>query len=482
MKSTTKTLLIAMIIQSVKEKLRIRIIPLVSIGMGLAILGVGAFGFIEFRGGLRKIVSSEEAGGASRFDVKEWGAIGDGMTDDRAAIQRAIDAAGAAGGTVFFPPGTYQVNDTPLFLAKSNITLLGSGYGSTTLRYNQNTRFIAISTTTIAQTPILENILIQDLRVTSTGTTEGGVAGRGAIMFDSGTGNAPIRNSAVKNIMVDNVPTSGISINGGTGITIEGNIVRGTAEHGIYVSAAQTAADTVTIKNNTVYNIGLAEVDFLSPTVAIKVAHGVTNASVVGNRIYNFTGSGINLEKGGSNDVWYNTFTLGYQNNYAIRVLDSNDNNVAYNTVDMGTGHLNAKALFLEQGASRNIVSNNTIVGTPVSEVIDLRRGDANRIVGNTIANGPADGWAILMYGEGGFSVNPPTNPYVAYNSVTSSGGYGIHLGYSDGAVVVDNNLSVIPASQRYETTNATNYYLQPLNSPSDGCDTGECEPQVIEE
>lgn len=450
------------ITRSVKEKIRIRIIPLVSVGMGLAILGVGAFGLVEFRSGPRSIVSFEESGGgASRFDVKNWGAVGDGLTDDRAAIQRAIDAAGASGGTVFFPPGTYQVNDTPLLLTKSNVTLLGSGYGSTTLRYNHNTRFIAVGAT-IAQTPILENILIQDLRVTSTGTTEGGVAGRGAIMFDSGTGNARIRNSAVKNSMVDNVPTSGISINGGTGITVEGNIVRGTAEHGIYVSAAQTATDHVTIKNNTVYDIGLTEVDFLSPTVAIKVAHGVTRASVFGNRIYNFRGSGINLERGGSNTVWYNTLTAGYQDNYAIRILDSHDNNVAYNAIDMGTGQVNAKALFLEQGASRNIVSNNTIIGTPVSEVIDLRRGDGNQVIGNTIANGPADGWAILMYGEGGFSVNPPTNPYVAYNAVTNSGGYGIHLGYSDGAVVVGNNLSVIPVSQRYETTNATNYNLQP--------------------
>lgn len=42
---------------------------------------------------------------------QDFGAVGDGITDDTAAIQAAIDACEAAGGgTVFFPPGTYLVN------------------------------------------------------------------------------------------------------------------------------------------------------------------------------------------------------------------------------------------------------------------------------------------------------------------------------------------------------------------------------------
>lgn len=44
-------------------------------------------------------------GRSSLFDVTRYGAKGDGVTDDAAAIQRAIDRAAEQGGTVLFPAG-----------------------------------------------------------------------------------------------------------------------------------------------------------------------------------------------------------------------------------------------------------------------------------------------------------------------------------------------------------------------------------------
>jgi hypothetical protein len=45
------------------------------------------------------------------FNVKAYGATGDGTTDDTSAIQAAIDAVDDAdGGTIYFPPGVYFVN------------------------------------------------------------------------------------------------------------------------------------------------------------------------------------------------------------------------------------------------------------------------------------------------------------------------------------------------------------------------------------
>lgn len=59
--------------------------------------------------------------GAADHDIRTYGATGDGRTIDSAAINRAIDAAHAAGGgTVHFPAGTYLAGTIHL---KSNITL-----------------------------------------------------------------------------------------------------------------------------------------------------------------------------------------------------------------------------------------------------------------------------------------------------------------------------------------------------------------------
>ena len=63
-----------------------------------------------------------DAAGAGIFNVRDFGATGDGKTLDNPAINRAIDAAAAAGGgTVLVPAGTYLSGSIHL---ESNIHLL----------------------------------------------------------------------------------------------------------------------------------------------------------------------------------------------------------------------------------------------------------------------------------------------------------------------------------------------------------------------
>jgi parallel beta-helix repeat protein len=62
------------------------------------------------------------------YSVTAYGAVGDGTTNDASAVQSAIDALPATGGTVFFPGGkTYLIDSVRLTVTQSNVTLLGEG-------------------------------------------------------------------------------------------------------------------------------------------------------------------------------------------------------------------------------------------------------------------------------------------------------------------------------------------------------------------
>ncbi|MET7455539.1 glycosyl hydrolase family 28-related protein [Streptomyces sp. NPDC005574] len=67
------------------------------------------------------------------FDVRAFGASADGTTDSAPAINRAIAAAGrAGGGTVTIPPGTFRIDDV-IRVGHSHVVVRGAGSGRTRL-------------------------------------------------------------------------------------------------------------------------------------------------------------------------------------------------------------------------------------------------------------------------------------------------------------------------------------------------------------
>ena len=60
--------------------------------------------------------------------VGEFGAVGDGVTDDRTAIQHAIDASIADGTELWFhPPGRYRISAYINVLSARNLRIMGRG-------------------------------------------------------------------------------------------------------------------------------------------------------------------------------------------------------------------------------------------------------------------------------------------------------------------------------------------------------------------
>lgn len=73
--------------------------------------------------------------GVNQFNVKDYGAVGNNVADDTAAVQATVTAAGAAGGgQVYFPPGTYRLNSSaPINNTADGITFMGSGVSNSNL-------------------------------------------------------------------------------------------------------------------------------------------------------------------------------------------------------------------------------------------------------------------------------------------------------------------------------------------------------------
>lgn len=90
-------------------------------------------------GGVKTLVPLDLA-----YDVKMYGARGDGVADDTAAIQAAINAAGPPGGVVWFPAGTYIVSAPLVWDRSTQVTaqnapsLVGAGSGATQDKHHEN--------------------------------------------------------------------------------------------------------------------------------------------------------------------------------------------------------------------------------------------------------------------------------------------------------------------------------------------------------
>jgi polygalacturonase len=103
------------------------------------------------------------------FNVRQYGAVGDGKSVDTEAIQKALDACGeAGGGAVVFPPGTYL--SRPLLLRTKTTMLLEAG---ATLKATDDPADYRQAKNPNSFTPFLSGKDLEDVTIAGRGVIDG---------------------------------------------------------------------------------------------------------------------------------------------------------------------------------------------------------------------------------------------------------------------------------------------------------------------
>lgn len=121
-------------------------------------------GIVYTPAGVGAVATTVQSKLRESVSVKDFGAVGDGVTDDTAAIQAAIDSVKITGGRVFFPTGTYRLTtaivvDTDAYL--KGLILSGDGRNTIIHQTGAGQDAVKFSTTQFLQNSGVKDMLIR---------------------------------------------------------------------------------------------------------------------------------------------------------------------------------------------------------------------------------------------------------------------------------------------------------------------------------
>jgi len=345
------------------------------------------------------------------LSVKDFGAVGDGLTDDTAAIQNAINAATV----LYFPAGTYLCNQLTL---KSDLTMYGDGALST---IQQNTGTALLYGLSSGAGAYIEKLTIRGLRLLGKVATSGfsefvhlinvngvrdfvvenchiiGFQGDGIYLgahTDNTRHNVNVRISGclIDGINKDN--RNGISVIDGSTVRIEGNVLqncsRSTMPGPIDIepnNAANVILD-ISVIDNTFRNSdganGMVSIVVASTLTTPPAAFVFANNTMTGSTQYAFNFRISNNYSTAQNIVVSgNTSTCnGFIRCYPyVRGMTVANNAVTFTTRETLIGFVSGDTQF------DVAITGNTFVGNNTRRAMTIRDGAKISVVNNVFAN-----------------------------------------------------------------------------------------------
>ena len=120
------------------------------------------------------------------FNVKTYGAVGNGTTDDSTAFANAINAAIAVNGSVVIPTGDYNIVSDLTFTFQGKITIRGEGMNNSRIIYS-GTNYAMNFVMTNGTTPEYNSVSLHDFAVLQDNSTNTNANTAIKIEYPSGT-------------------------------------------------------------------------------------------------------------------------------------------------------------------------------------------------------------------------------------------------------------------------------------------------------
>jgi parallel beta-helix repeat protein len=355
----------------------------------------------------------------AEVNVLDFGAVGDGVANDTAAIQAAITSMAVTGGNLVFPDGNYKITSTVTL--SSNVNYIAQGNAIITL----------------AVTEIGLQIPNAGTRITINGFTISGVSSRAISSTIGGT---------CSRITIINNTISGATL-AGAGYT-----------SGVFLT---NASDCV-IENNSFSNNGVGTGTVFSADVAFYApAAGTQNSrnKVLNNRcastVASFNIIAFNIDRTVISENSCSGALNGAGNNsgYGIAVYDTSSGTLPYSTTSFNTISDNIVTNTQGTGIYGAGVDNTSIVGN-VCTTNGTTQSDVTLPVGGIVLNGPfcsqnsVVGNTVASSGKDGICISTNNDTTVSGNSISTSAQHGIHLRGTSSTLSVSNN-TIISSSQR---------------------------------